>query len=307
MGPLAADLVYRTVDAVRRFDRYPPPEGRRHWDADAVKEAAHDFVAADGFAARLARLVASANDEESFARVMQTAVRNHFRMQARRTDTGAALRAVSHLLDTDDAVIAAPGASSTSWTLPAYAGRPAYAGNSDDLVAAARSVTDVRGAPWSQTSKRRSPIADRDSLRRVVHAVLAAAAAPVERSQILGAVLARFPLVVTRPVLAADDILMAPSQPADDARLQAAEIWHQLSDNERLVLGCLHEPVRSIAEETGLSRSAAHRARVSARAALADLLADVTDQSQVVARLAEASGVLRRRGTELFDSASSDS
>ena len=73
LGPLGAALIYETVDVVRRFDRYPPPQGTKYWDAVAKQEVAHDFIAADGAEGRLARLVASAIDEDSFERVVEAA------------------------------------------------------------------------------------------------------------------------------------------------------------------------------------------------------------------------------------------
>ena len=119
----------------------------------------------------------------------------------------------------------------------------------------------------------------------------------------LDVILARFPLAVGGEVELTDELspLLATSA---EARLLAAEVWDQLTDNERLVCGILDLPVREMADATGLSRSTAQRAATNARDVSAVFLADVDDQAGVVAGLAEASEGLRAVGTARTDSAS---
>jgi hypothetical protein len=303
-GPLAARLVYETVDAVRRFDRYPPPEGTDRWDETAVQEVSHEFLFGDGAAERLARLVATATDEESFERLLEAAVRNEFRMQARRTNTGAALRALTHAIERDgDIVVAGATTATRTWSLPEHQSKPPYSGPHSDLIDAAYAVPDVRRARWSQTSTRRPPIAESDSLRRVLRAVLDRAEAPVTPRLMLDVILARFPPVAGGDVELTDELVPEDSG-SPGAQLLAAEVWEQLTDNERLVAGILDLPVRDVAAATGLSRSTAHRAVTAAKEVLAAFLSDLDDKAAVVAALAAASASVRERGTGRAGSAS---
>jgi len=304
VGTLAAAAIYETVDAVRRFDRYPPPDGSDRWDDAAVHEVAHDFLSGEGGIARMARIVASASDEESFERVLEAAVRNHFRMAARRTDSGAVLRALTHAVDNDPSVVIAGTTSTTrTWSLAAHADEPPHAGETAPLVDAAHAVPNVRRARWSRDSERRAPIAEPASLRNVIHAILEAAAAPVPPRLMLEVILARFPLAAPGPAIDLDDtIRAATAQP--ESHIVAQELWQQLSDNERLVVALLDLPVREVADMSGLSRSTAQRAVTSAKAAAAAFLEDSDDPVGIVAALAEASAGLRERGTVLAGSAS---
>lgn len=304
LGPLTIDLVYETVDAVRRFDRYPPPEGTGRWDETAVQEFAHGFLLGEGATERLARLVATATDEESFERLLEAAVRNEFRMQARRTDTGAALRAIIHAIERDGGIVIAGTTTATrTWSLQEHQSKPPYSGPHSDLIDAAYAVPDVRRARWSQTSTRRPPIAESDSLRRVLRAVLERAGAPVAPRLMLDVILARFPLVAGGDVELTDDLVPADSG-SPSAQLLAAEVWEQLTDNERVVVGILDLPVRDVAVATGLSRSTAHRAVAAAKEVLAAFLSDQDDKAAVVAALVGASSSARERGTDRAGSAS---
>jgi hypothetical protein len=304
LGPATVTLAYETVDAVRRFDRFPPPAGTDRWTESDVQEFAHGFLFGEGGPERLTKLVALATDEVSFERVVEAAVRNEFRMQARRTETGAVLRALTHAVGRDDQIVVAGSTTATrTWSLVAHQSNDPYSGPDGPLVEAAYAVQDVHRARWSPDSSRRSPIAESDSLRRVLRAVLDRAQAPVQPRLMLDVILARFPLAVGGEIELTDDLSpLAATSP--EARLLAAEVWDQLTDNERLVCGILDLPVREMADATGLSRSTAQRAATNARDVLAVFLADVDDQAGVVAGLAEASEGLRARGTARTHSAS---
>jgi hypothetical protein len=297
-------LVYETVDAVRRFDRFPPPAGTDRWTLSEVQEFAHGFLFGEGGQERLAKLVALAVDEVSFERVVEAAIRNEFRMQARRTETGAVLRALTHAVERDDEIVVAGSTTATrTWSLLAHQSNDPYSGPHDPLVEAAYAVQNVRRARWSPISTRRSPIAQSDSLHRVLQAVLDRAGAPVQPRLMLDVMLARFPLAVGGEVELTDELVPEVAGSAD-VRLLAAEVWDQLTDNERLVSGILDLPVREIAAAAGLSRSTAQRAATAAREVLAAFLVDVDDQAGVVAELAQASAALRARGTARTGSAS---
>lgn len=305
LGQATVELVYETVDAVRRFDRFPPPEGTGSWTADAVAEVAHEFLYGEGGLERLAKLIATASDEASFERLLEAAVRNEFRLRARQSDTGAALRALTHAVEQDDEVVVAGSTTTTrTWSLAAHQGQLPYSGPVGPLIEAAYAVPDVRAARWSRDSLRRAPIAEPDSLRRILHAVLSEAAAPVSPRLMLEVVLARFPLIATEQVEFTEETVNSPGSTSSEAALLAAEVWRQLNDNERLVAGVLDLPVREMAAATGLSRSTAGRAALSCREVLSAFLRDVDDQAGVVAALAAASAVACGRGTMRAGSAS---
>jgi hypothetical protein len=115
-------------------------------------------------------------------------------------------------------------------------------------------------------------------------------------------IVARFPLALSGQTEFLDDLV--PLLADNAARLLASEAWDQLTDNERVVVGILDLPVREMADAAGLSRSTAQRASTGARVVLSAFLADVDDQAGVVAALADASSVLRARGTTRAGSAS---
>ena len=144
LGPATVTLVYETVDAVRRFDRFPPPEGTDRWAQSDVQEFAHGFLFGEGGPERLTKLVALATDEESFERVVEAAIRNEFRMQARRTETGAVLRALTHAVDRDDEIVVAGFTMATrTWSLLAHQSNNLHLGTRWPLIEAAYAVQNV--------------------------------------------------------------------------------------------------------------------------------------------------------------------
>lgn len=312
IGKHTADLVYETVEAVRRHHRFPPPEGVDRWDEGAVHEVAHEFLAGKSeedkrrAGGRLRRLVASATDEGSFERLLHKAVLNHFRMEARTTNAGAVMRSLEHAIDGDDEIVTVGSSSATkAWSLRVHQDEFPYSGDPAVLVAAAHAVPGVRRARWSSTSRRRAPIAEPASFRRVIHAILEAARAPVLRRLFVDVVVARFPLAWEPPSVELDETLTG-HVASPEATAVASVIWDELDDKERLVVAVLDLDVREIEERTGLPKSTAHRAKHSATKVLAEHLADVGDQSGVIAALAAASKALRRHGTLAAGSASEE-
>jgi hypothetical protein len=302
LGPLGVELLYDTVDAVRRLRSFPPPPGYQTWDVDAVHEVAHEFVASDAGRRRIAGVLLRASDDESFERLLEAAVRNFMRSELRKTSQGRAMRALRRIVDDDPEVTQVPAGQpgAGAWCLPDYLLATVFAGHPSVLIEAAFAVDDVRRARWRPDAQHRTPIAEGESLRRVVRSVLGAAAAPVSQSQMLAVVLERFPLVDAPSVIELDGDVVERAADGDRsaAALIAGEIWDELSDNERLVVGCLDETVRDIAAETGLSKSSAHRAAAAAQQALAELLGEQGDPLPIVTELRRLSTEARNRGTE---------
>lgn len=306
LGAPAVELIYEAVDAVRRFGSYPPPPGFSRWDESAVHDAAHDFIvdgespSGDG-TGRLARLVASATSEESFERLLHTAVKNHFRAAARRTNKGAVHRALTHAVGADDAiVVAGADLKVRTWSLSEHVGNDPYSGDWGPLISAAYAAPGVRLARWKSTT-RRQPIAESASLRRVIHAVLEAAAAPVTPALMVEVIVARFPLALGERIVALNDQGDEIADPSGSITLavpaEADEVWDQLNDNERLVLAVLDQSARKASEQTGLHRNTANRAMRSAALVLRECLRGMDQQESIMQDLRERSRNLQVDGT----------
>jgi DNA-directed RNA polymerase specialized sigma24 family protein len=300
LGRVGVMLLYETVDAVRRLRSYPPPPGHSVWTAEAVQELAHDFLADKR--AHVAGVLLRASDDESFELLLETAVRNFIIDGIRKTSTGGAMRSLRRVVAADPAVIEVPAGSpgAGGWSLPDKVENSIFSGDPARLIDAAFAVVDARRARWRLDAQNRPPIAETDSVQRIVRAVLEAAAAPVPRARVLAVVLERFPLVDAPSVSELDDDTADTALGDGDgsARTIAGEIWDQLTDTERLVVGILDESARDIAAETGLTKSTAHRAMQSARAVVAQLLGDETDQISIIGELRNLSASARSRGTE---------
>ena len=307
IGRLGVELLYETVDAVRRFSGFPPPPGHERWDEAAVTAIAHDFV---GGADRVGVLLLRAADDDSFERLLQASVRNFLRSEYRKTDAGRMMRSLRRIVENDDAVVTIPPgqAGAGCWALPAYASSPPFGGRTSDLVGAAFAVEVVRMARWRPDARNRPPVAESESLRRVVVAVLEAAGAPVTPSTVLQVVAHRFPSVdpaVSVPLPEGEETgALHASGDVAAARLLAEDVWDQLNENERLVAGILDEPVRDVVALTGLSRGSAHRAMLGAKSVLVDYLTDMSEPHAVVGALRSMSDLLREVGTQRAELAS---
>src|SRR6266540_7464035 len=175
-----------------RFPSLAPPEG---WTADALWDLAHDFFVDRG-ARVTTMLLAQASDEASIGRLLRRSLRNYLIDQVRKTDLGALRRRLEELLSDDPAVervrAGEPGAG--WWRLAGTSAAP-WGGRFEDLVAAANGVPGIRLVRWS-SSTRRNPIAERQSLLDIVHAVLAAADGCLDLRQLVAVFTRRFPTAV---------------------------------------------------------------------------------------------------------------
>ena len=99
LGPEGVKLLYETVAAVARFGRFPPPYRYASWESDSVAEVAHDFISGERSLERLAHLYVLATDERSLELLLQEAVRNFLRSQARRTERGRLIRRLQDVFE----------------------------------------------------------------------------------------------------------------------------------------------------------------------------------------------------------------
>lgn len=293
VGPLTTALVYRTVRAVVLRHRFPPPDDHQSWDPDAVTEVAHEFLldlSSGGTlsAGRLSRLVAQATDEASFERLLHKTVLNYLRQEARRSARGAVLEQLRHALGRIDGV---QKTASGAWTLEQSAAELEFAGDPAELMEVAYDVDDVQLVRWNSDT-RRSPLAESDSLRRVLLGVLAAADAPVTEAVLVDVAIARFPLAVEPAPMEFKDDENAVQEPMSaEARETAQEIWNQLSTEERVVLAVPDLTVREVADLFGVGKSTVDRRRQS--------INKVIESYGPIRATAEVIGILRRAATLL--------
>ena len=237
-GAVGLRLLFElTREEVRRFPLLRPPGG---WTSDAVWDVVHGFYVDRGPRVTV-MLLAQAGDDASMARLLRRSLRNYLIDQVRKTDLGALRRRLEELLDGDPAVervpTGEPGAG--RWQLAGMAGVP-WGGRIEELVATAYAVSGVRLVRWSSDA-RRSPIAERESLRAVAQAVLAAAGGSLEIGQLVAVFARRFPATIEL-----GDVPMSPeveavaSAPVEDlpevqvlVAERAREVYDQLTPRER--------------------------------------------------------------------------
>lgn len=308
VGPLTTQLVYRAVRVVVRRRRFPPPNDHGTWDSDAITEVAHEFLldlSSGGTlsAGRLSRLVAQATDEASFERLVHKTVLNYLRQQARGSARGAVLEQLRHALGRIDGV---DRTVSHAWSLEHCAGELEFAGDPSDLIAAAYGVDDVRLVRWNSDT-RRSPLAESDSLRRVLLDVLAAADAPVTESVMVEVAIARFPLAIEpAPMEFKDEENAHPDLVPAEAMEMAQDIWDQLSSEERVLLAVPDLTVRAVADLLGVGKSTVDRRRHSISEVIRSY-GPALVTTEVIGILRQAASVLEALGTHDPGSASETS
>jgi hypothetical protein len=276
LGPHGAHLLYHVLRVVVVAHGFPPPGGRRAWDADAVAEVAHDFVADERTPKRLAHLVVHAVDDVAFDRILHRMVLNFMRDAGRRTETGRLMLRLRDVLGRSDEFVAETGdrfrlasqPSTPSTTPPAM------------LVTAAAVEPEVNVPRWSAQTRRRPPAADEASLQRLCRRVLQAAAGTVPLDQLARAIAPRLGLALTPLAEVVDDRdvfdrVAAPhhTEAVLDS-MQASDIFGSLSDRERLLLAHAGTPVRQLGAVLGLGPSQAAEVQVRLRAVLAAELED---------------------------------
>ncbi|MEV4511604.1 hypothetical protein AB0K00_21835 [Dactylosporangium sp. NPDC049525] len=273
-GTEATVELYRCVRAVARASNFPPPDGHPSWTLDAIQETAHDVFADARGPQRLVELAVKAHDDGSFRRLLEQVVRNFLRDRARATTKGRLIRRLREVLNDDPrfAVVPAgqPGAGQNielaDGTTPGV-----WNGRLNDLVTAAYKVTEVSIVRWRADARRESPVAEATSLAAVCEAVLRAAGASLTIGDLADVIAARFAVSPTPVITPVDDVdpwlpgvdTVDHAQTEAEVLAGAERLLAQLTPRERLVLAYLDEPVRRIADRTGLGKSAA--AQIAAR------------------------------------------
>ncbi|TFV33018.1 hypothetical protein E4K10_28310 [Streptomyces sp. T1317-0309] len=142
---------------------------------------------------------------------------------------------------------------------------------------AAYLVKDVKLIRWNPEASRRSPIAEKDSIERVLEAALASVDSPVELAELADVVADRFGILPAPHVMSWDS--EDAFEPVDTStvetgsyRPEALLIWSQLEPEEQLMLPLLGESVRAAAEALGWRRTKTHSVMQRTAAVLARAL-----------------------------------
>lgn len=257
------DLLRRTVLAVGIARNFPPPAGGNSWTEDDVDETTNAFLADGQTRRRLTDLALHCGTDQALAHRLQGSIRNFLRDQGRRTELGRLIRRVKRALREEEAFA---WHTDGRWHLLAGSRQPSAAHPADLERAAARE--DVVVPAWGEEARRAAPYADRESLVRLISAVLEAAEGSLTAAEIAKALAARL-AVPAQPLSREIDAGDRPEPVRLDAAFDmtsqevirlvtASEILETLTDRERLALAHLELGVRELGPKIGVSHSQAH-------------------------------------------------
>ncbi len=308
LGDAFADLLYRVTSAVARFGPFPPPSHGEHWTPEDVEEAAHNFLSDEHTPRRLATLALTASNEASLRRLLEAAVRNYLRDEARGTDRAHLIQRLRDICEADDSFTVGSTTDVRTWAL---AGNPTAvaAVSLQQLVDSAFKIGGVLQVRWAG---RRGPIATREDLVRLLRAVLAEANGAVPEATLVDVIVRRLGLSPDASTVPLDDIpgravlAIEAGGPTPEVAETASDIWAQLTDRERLTLAAFDMPVRELATILGIRKSAAATARSALVRMLTMQLGTRDDGQEVFEALRSAAELLLAR-TSQADSASEQS
>jgi len=282
-GQLGEEGVRLLYDTVRRVARRFPPSGGGSWDSDKYMEAAHDFLTSRA-TNPITSLFAIAADDDSFSRLLTTAVLNYFRSLARQSERAKLLRRINTVLDEDARFVRASDRP-LRWALRGQESLEEYSGTPEVLYAAAWEAQGVAVARWRSST--RTYVSDRESIAAFAHAVLGAASGPVNLDVLLDVGARRFDLREPPLIIDIDDVPVGHpeiTEHPDGAMVDAETLWSQLTEQERAALPYLDASVREAARGLGLGKTTA--AALLRR--LKTLLADTAgSDGAVIVRLQE--------------------
>jgi len=256
-------LLRRTIRAVGVSRNFPPPEGHRMWDADAVHTAAAEFMADRQTPRRLTDLAVHCGSDQALRARLQGAVRNFLADVGRRTPLGKLVLRVNDVLGGEPGFRRVDG----RW---ARAGGPAEAGNDDpDVLARAIQGHDIVLPNWGHDARRAAPVADRATIVSLCGALLDAAGGSLTPRSLARAIGHRLG-IGQAPVALEVNALDAPSAAQAGADrtgsealrlIRATEVLAELNDAERVAVAHPEYTVRQLAPVLGASASKAHLIR----------------------------------------------
>ncbi|WP_147684977.1 sigma-70 RNA polymerase sigma factor region 4 domain-containing protein [Aeromicrobium terrae] len=233
---------------------------------EAVLETAHDYLVDSTNYAGLTEIAARVEDEPGLRNYLTAALTNYLRAAGRRTTMGRLVRRLRDRLSEDDRFAWVPAGSPGAGNvmLSGQSSVP-YGGPLAELAEAAAAV-EVNVVRWRSSSKREGPLADTPALMAMSQAMLRKAQGSLSVPQ-LAEVMSRRLGVDPRSIPAtipvedlgenlAVDMERHSSGRFDAHNLEVADalevIFDELTEREILVLSALHEPIRIIADQTGM-------------------------------------------------------
>lgn len=273
------------------------------------EDVVQDFLV-DRIKPLTALLLTQATGDDSLARLLRASIKNWLIDRARATGTGPMRRTIEKVLSTapDFERVADGEAGAGRWRMTGSEAEP-WAGNVDDLTAAAWSVRDVRVPKWSSPT-RRAPLADRESLIAIIRAVLARAAGSVETAHLVAVFANRFAAALDPLVASIDDddnpidvesVAFDPEETLIaaevtlDVATAAAEIAGRLTNTEREIVPILHDGAairRKLGE--GRTQCAAYAARLKAK--ICELAGTGGDAEEIVREVVALCGGVSNTG-----------
>lgn len=265
-------------------------------DDDEVWGAIGDFFSARG-AGVTVMLLSTATDDDSFAALLRTSLRNWLIDEVRKTDLGALRRRLERLIREEDRFEVVPdGESGAGWWRLSGTGAEPAGPQLADLRDAAWEVRGIRIPAWS-SEERRAPAADADSLRRIMLAVLTRAGGSLPPATVTAVFAHRLPnaLDPSEEPLAAEDAgglvadtgadptaAFAAREAAADAARTARDFYTQMSPRERRLLPCLDGTPLEQAGATGLGKSQTNRHVNALKERLRALLGDEGQEDRIL-------------------------
>jgi hypothetical protein len=260
-GPDFTFELQRTIRAVAVARNFPPPEGHSAWDADGVWSAASEFMGDAQTPRRLTDLAVHCATADALRARLQGTVRNFLADLGRRTPIGKLVVRVNDVLRGDPSFVM----MGDRW---ARAEGPTRAGTEDaDALRRAIAGVEVVVPAWGHQAHRNAPVADRDTVVRLCHALLDAAGGSLTPRALARAIgdrvgVGQAPLSLEAVAFdgpASPTLYPADSTASEALRLRrAAEVLAQLNDRERLSVAYPELTVRHLAPVLGVSPSQCH-------------------------------------------------
>ncbi|MFF7680957.1 hypothetical protein [Actinacidiphila glaucinigra] len=296
LGPAGFELLGRLVNQVRRASGFPPLEGYAEWTDDAAYDVVLAMLAREGAGQRFVTgCFVSAVDDPSLERLFLTSIKNFLIDEAKKTPRGKLRRRIASRMAESTDFRRAPG-SPPRWALSEHPETAVWQGDLDELVAAGWRVRGVGITRWNRSGP--TPTRTVEALMTVLTQVLRHAGGAVREEDLAKVLEARFELLAPARFtsLYADD--GAPADPRGEIRALAeadragaagvaADIWQDLTGDERVLLPYLDEDAHHAAQllEIGQAQAAAVVEGLKDKLRLA--LAYDTDQAAVMKALLE--------------------